>query len=97
MTEMLDTLTFAVMDKLLSAQLGEGLDFHIQSGLPLEIVLAVLKAMRDPTDAMVEAGRVANTCALPDGRTIAMAVEPAWEAMIDAARGRSPTVPLVTL
>jgi hypothetical protein len=50
----------------------------------IEAAKAALLALRDNlSDATVEAGLKANTCALPSGGELVMAVEPAWEAMVD--------------
>jgi hypothetical protein len=53
----------------------------------IDAARAALLAIRDIADATVAAALPANTCALPDGKTITVAVEPVWEAVIDAILG----------
>lgn len=51
----------------------------------LRAARAAIEAMREPTDRMLDAGVAANTVELPSGGQIIVAVDPAWDAMIDAA------------
>lgn len=76
-TEMIER----VMDAIMSRSQGH---IYLEDQIE-EMARSAIEAMREPTESMVEAGLAENACSLPGGRSIMMAVEPAWEAMIEAA------------